>query len=34
MITKEMMEIINSVDKSWPKDYIVRYLYVKLAPFF
>ena len=34
MITEEMMEIINSVDKSWPKDYIVRYLYVKLAPFF
>lgn len=34
MITKEMMEIINNVDRSWSKDYIVRYLYVKLAPFF
>ncbi len=34
MITEEMLEIIHKVDKSWPKDYIVRYLYVKLAPFF
>lgn len=28
------MEIINQVDKSWSKDYIIRYLYIKLAPFF
>lgn len=26
-------EIIKSVNKSWPKNYIIRYLYVKLAPF-
>lgn len=25
-------EIIRSVNKSWPKDLIIRYLYVKLAP--
>lgn len=34
MVTEEMMKIISSVDKSWPKDYIIRYLYIKLAPFF
>ncbi len=34
MITNEMKEIINKVDKSWPKDYIIRYLYISLAPFF
>lgn len=27
-------EIIRSVNKSWPKDLIIRYLYVKLAPGF
>lgn len=27
-------DIINSVDTSWPKDFIIRFLYVKLAPFF
>ncbi len=26
-------DVIDSVDKSWPKDVIVRYLYIKLAPF-
>lgn len=26
--------IINSVNKAWPKDLIIRYLYVKLAPTF
>ena len=26
-------EIIKSVNKSWPKNYIIRHLYVKLAPF-
>lgn len=31
---KEMQKIINSVNLSWSKDYIVRYLYVNLAPFF
>ncbi len=31
---EEMQSIINNVDTSWPKDYIIRYLYVKLAPFF
>lgn len=30
----EMMNIINQVDKSWSKDCIIRYLYVKLAPYF
>lgn len=27
-------EIIRSVNKSWPKDLIIRYLYVKLVPGF
>lgn len=31
---KEMMEIICNVDSSWTKDQIIRYLYIKLAPFF
>lgn len=31
---QDIMEIIESVDVSWPKDYIIRYLYVKLAPCF
>lgn len=26
-------DIISQVDKSWPKNYIIRFLYVKLAPF-
>lgn len=30
----EMRQIIESVDSSWSKDYIIRFLYVKLAPFF
>lgn len=34
MITDEMQDIINQVDTAWTKDYIIRYLYVKLAPFF
>ncbi len=29
-----MEEIINKINKSWQKDYIIRYLYVTLAPFF
>ncbi len=31
---EEMQKIIKSVNLSWPKDYIIRYLYVNLAPFF
>lgn len=31
---KEMIEIICNVDSSWSKDQIIRYLYIKLAPFF
>lgn len=31
---KEMNVIINKVNHSWPKDYIIRYLYINLAPFF
>ncbi len=34
METSEMRNIIESVNTKWPKDYIIRYLYVKLAPFF
>ncbi len=34
MINEEMQTIINNVDLSWPKDYIIRYLYIRLAPFF
>lgn len=29
-----MQQIINKVNLSWSKDFIIRYLYVKLAPFF
>lgn len=32
--TTEMKSIIFSVDNLWPKDYIIRFLYIKLAPFF
>lgn len=32
--TVEMKAIISSVDTLWPKDYIIRFLYIKLAPFF
>lgn len=34
MITEEMQTILNRVQPSWPKDYIIRYLYMNLAPFF
>ncbi len=34
MPTEEMKQVIESVNPSWPKDYIIRYLYVNLAPFF
>lgn len=30
----DIQQVISSVDKSWPKDYILRYLYVNLAPCF
>ncbi len=30
----EIEKILDSVDIHWPKDYIIRYLYVKLAPYF
>lgn len=30
----EVEQIINSVQTNWSKDYIIRYLYVKLAPYF
>lgn len=30
----EIEQIINSVQANWSKDYIIRYLYVKLAPYF
>ena len=29
-----MKEILDNVNKSWSKDLIIRYLYIKLAPFF
>lgn len=29
-----MQQIITQVSLSWPKDYIIRFLYVKLSPFF
>lgn len=31
---EEIQKIINNVNLSWSKDYIIRYLYVNLAPFF
>lgn len=34
MINEEMQCIISQVDGNWNKDYIIRYLYVNLAPFF
>lgn len=33
-MNEEIKKIINGVKLSWPKDYIIRYLYVNLAPFF
>lgn len=33
-MAKEMLEIIDQIDKTWDRDMIIRYLYVKLAPFF
>ncbi|MDE5888520.1 MAG: hypothetical protein K2H20_00715, partial [Bacilli bacterium] len=33
-MNEEIQRIINSVNLSWSKDYIIRYLYVNLAPFF
>ena len=33
-MNSEMLNIINSVNPNWSKDLIVRYLYIKLAPFF
>ncbi len=33
-MNEEMQKIISKVNLSWPKDYIIRYLYVNLAPFF
>lgn len=34
MPTEEMKKVIDSIDPSWPKDYIIRFLYINLAPFF
>lgn len=34
MDEQELLYIINSVNSSWSKDYVIRYLYVKLAPYF
>lgn len=34
MITEEMQQVINKVNSSWSKDLIIRYLYVKLSPYF
>lgn len=34
MEKQELEQIINSVNSTWSKDYIIRYLYVKLAPYF
>lgn len=34
MTTEEMKKIIDSINPSWPKDYIIRFLYINLAPFF
>lgn len=31
---QSILDVIATVDRSWPEDYIVRYLYVKLAPCF
>ncbi len=33
-MNEEMQKIIRNVNLSWSKDYIIRYLYVNLAPFF
>ena len=33
-MTEQMLKIIDSVDKHWDKDIIIRYLMVNLAPFF
>lgn len=30
----DVEQVINSVQANWSKDYIIRYLYVKLAPYF
>ncbi len=34
MNRRGMQDVVSCVDRNWPKDYIIRYLYVKLAPFF
>ncbi len=34
MINEEMQQIINSIQPNWSRDCIIRYLYIKLAPFF
>lgn len=33
-MSEEITKILDSVDTRWPKNYIIRYLYVKLAPCF
>lgn len=34
MLTEEMKAIISQIKSNWSKDYIIRYLYINLAPFF
>lgn len=34
MPTEEMKKVIDSINPSWSKDYIIRFLYINLAPFF
>ena len=33
-MTDEIIQIINQVNKNWSKDLIIRFLYIKLAPYF
>lgn len=34
MFDEEMMKVLAGVNNNWPKDYIIRYLYINMAPFF
>lgn len=34
IMDEEMLKVISEVDTKWPKDYIIRHLYVKMSPFF
>lgn len=33
-MSEDITKILDSVDTRWPKNYIIRYLYIKLAPYF